>query len=199
MINRWLLIYVGFLIVFLAPMFISVVARQAWPLMVKRIAALMLVMPFVAMMTYALARPLPFGSSVPEFLVDGLLVLFLVWTLFGVIHDWPRAGGRPEPIKDVRALLDTTIPAAESQLGLTVVERLERRHPPEGVYSHYLTRYTDGTWLEWLNPTDEKGEPNFSFYALYSNNKALVRVLAKALAPHCNVERTDRPLWRTEE
>lgn len=197
--NKCLLVYVGFLIAFLAPHFISIVARQAWPLWVKRIAALVLVVPFVAMMGYALARPLPFGSNVPEPLVDGFLVLYLAWTLFGATREWPRAGGQPEPIKDIRALLSTTIPAAESQLGLTVVERSERRHPPEGVYSHYLTRYSDGTWLEWLNPTDEKGEPIFSFYALYSNNKALVRVLAKALAPSCNVERTDRPLWRGDE
>lgn len=197
--NKWLLVYVGFLIAFLAPHFISIVARQAWPLWVKRIAALVLVVPFVAMMGYALARPLPFGSNVPEPLVDGFLVLCLAWTLFGATRDWPRAGGRPELSKDVRVLVDAAVAAAELQLGLTAMKRLERPNPPGGVYSHHLARYSDGTWLEWLNPTDEKGEPNFSFYALYSNNKALVRVLAKALAPSCNVERTDRPLWRGDE
>lgn len=194
--NKWLLVYIGFLIAFLAPHFIPVVARQAWPLWAKRLVALVLVMPFVAMIGYALIRPLPFGNSIPEPLIDGFLVLFLVWTLFGIIRDWPRTSQWPKPPKDARALVDAAIATAELQLGLTAVERLERQHPPEGVYSHHLTRYSDGTWLEWLNPADETGEPNFAFYALYSNNKALVRALTKALAPHCNVERTDRPLWQ---
>lgn len=130
--NKWLLVYVGFLIAFLAPHFISIVARQAWPLWVKRIAALVLVVPFVAMMGYALARPLPFGSNVPEPLVDGFLVLCLAWTLFGATRDWPRAGGRPELSKDVRVLVDTAVAAAELQLGLTAMKRLERPNPPGG-------------------------------------------------------------------
>ncbi len=184
---------------FIAPSFVTVVSRQSWALWLKRIVALGLIMPLLAVTIYVIAMPLPVGSNVPEPLVDGFFVLYLAWTLFGATHNWPRAGGRLAPLKDVRALMSTTIPAAESQLGLTVAERLERQHPPEGVYSHHLTRYADGTWLEWLNPTDEKGEPNFSFYALYSNNKALVRVLVKALASSCNVERIDRPLWSGEE
>ncbi len=199
MMNRWLLFYVGFLIVFLAPMYISVVGRQAWSLWAKRIATLALIAPFIAMMVYGLTRPLPLGSSIPEPLVKGLLALYLAYTLFEVFHNWPRTGGPAESLKDVRSLVEAAIAAAESQLGLTAIERLARPNPPEGVYSHYLVRYADGTWLEWLNPTDEKGRPNFAFYALYSNHKALVRVLTTALAPHCNVERTDRPLWRGEE
>lgn len=196
--NKWLLAYLGLLLAFLAPHFISIVARQAWPLWAKRVAVLVLVVPFVAMIGYVLVKPLPFGSNVPEPLVDGFLVLFLVWTLFGVFRDWVHTGGRPEPIKDVRGLVDTAVTAAELQLGLTVVERLECQHPPEGVYSHYFTRYSDGTWLEWLNPTDERGDPDFSLFAIYSNNKALVRILAKVLSPPCNVEHTNQPLWRSQ-
>lgn len=185
--------------IFMAPTFIIVVNRQPWSLELKRIVAGGLIVPLLGLAMYLMYKPIPAGSSVPEGIVKGIIILGVLWEVSMMVSNWPRAGGRPQSIKDIRALLSTTIPAAESQLSLTVAERSERRHPPEGVYSHYLTRYADGTWLEWLNPTDEKGEPNFSFYALYSNNKALVRVLAKALAPHCNVEHIDRPLWRTEE
>jgi len=53
----WLLIVAGVILAFLAPMFVEVVGRQSWPLRIKRAVAMVLVVPFVTVLTLAIVTP----------------------------------------------------------------------------------------------------------------------------------------------
>ncbi len=194
----WLLTVAGVILAFLAPMFVEVVGRRPWPISIKRAVAVMLVVPFVAVLTHAIVTPWQGGAL--EILGKGILMLWLTLTLSSTWRNWPRVGGRADairlvPTNEVRVLLDIAIADAESKLGLTAMRRLQIADPSEGLHGYHLIEYTDGTWLEWLNPTTKKGMPDFSIYSVQSNNKALVRLLTKSLEPHCNVEWAARPLW----
>lgn len=192
-----LLIFVWAVTALLAPQFIESVARGKGSLWQKRAISTGLVILHLSFMVYVLTR-LTVLSLMSSILVGGALVLWMVFSLYVTIRDWPREAGVKAPPGDIRAMVSAAIANAEAELRLSPVERLEQYRPLEGVYRHHFTRYGDGTWLEWLNPTDERGDPDFSLFAIYSNNKALVRILAKVLSPPCNVEHTNQPLWRSQ-
>jgi len=195
----WLLIVAGVILAFLAPMFVEVVGRQSWPLRIKRAVAMVLVVPFVTVLTLAIVTPAQGGAL--EILGKGILILWLTLTLSSTWHNWSRVNDQAGVIRaasknDVRGLLDTAIADVESQLGLTAMRRFQIADPSEGAHSYHLVEYSDGTWVEWLNPTTEEGMPDFSIYSVQSNNKAVVRLLTKKLEPYCNVEWVARPLWQ---
>ncbi|MCX7683015.1 MAG: hypothetical protein N2508_13800 [Anaerolineae bacterium] len=191
-----LLIFVWAVTALLAPQFIESVARGKGPLWQKRAISTTLVILHLSFMVYALTQLTVL--TLTSILAGGAVVLWMVFSLYVAMRDWPREAGVKVPSRDMRAMVSSAIAHAETQLQLSPVECLERHRPLEGVYSHHFTRYSDGTWLEWLNPTDERGDPDFSMFAIYSNNQALVRVLAEVLSPPCNVERTEQPLWRDQ-
>lgn len=177
-----------------APQYVDVVARQKRPMTTKRLAATALILTFTAIVVWAF---LSFPNRDPLWLrmADVVLVAYLSWGLFTAYRDWPSRRGSEGIVVDGREILSRAISAMESWLSLLATERLEKQRPEEGVYSHSFVRYSDGSWLEWLNPTAEKGEPDFGYYAVYSNNQQIVSFLSHLVGEFCNVERTNKPLW----
>ncbi len=191
---RTFLIAVLLITVLVAPQFVDVVARQAWPTPRKKAVALVLVGVFTATVAWGFVSA-PRRDPLWLRVADIVLVAYLSWGLFTAYRDWPGRRGRDGKAVDARENLSRAISSMEVWLGLSVTERLEREKPEEGVYSHSFVRYSDGSWLEWLNPTDEKGEPDFGYYAVYSNNQRIVSFLSHLVGEYCNVERTKKPLW----
>lgn len=177
-----------------APWWLPSIKDTKWPLRVKQAIALVLMVLFAGVMTWMLVSEIK-GNP---YLVAGLKVLILAVFLIGLVaayNSWPRQE-EVEKVTDVREKVQKAIKATEERLGLSPFERLEELNPREGVYSHTLVRYADGSWLEWLNPTNEKGIPDFSYFAVYSNNRQIVKVLSQLVGRYCNVEQQDKPLWR---
>lgn len=191
-----LLIVLLLVIALPGPWWMSLVTRNVdWPIRAKQVLALVLVGLFTGLLLWILISKMRGDRS----LVMGLKLLVLIYFIIGLntaYNSWPRKEKKTERLNDIRDMLESTIEDTERRLRLAAVERLEQLNPRTGIYSHHFVLYTDGAWLEWLNPTNEDGTPDFSVYAVYSNNQAMVNLLAKALPSSCNVERTDRPLWK---
>jgi len=137
------------------------------------------------------------GESWVLLLSDILLGGFLLFGLFLFYRFWPHEQTATSPKRDVRELVECAVADAENELKLPVLERLDRQGSEEGVYAHHLTRYADGSWLERLFPAEvATGVPDFSFCAVYSNNRDLVNSLVRRIGGYCNVEQTKRPLWK---
>lgn len=180
------------------PWWLSLISRNVdWPVRAKQVVALIFMGLFTGLMAWILFSEIRGNRG----LVVGVKVFVLGYFLIGLYtayNGWPRGGRPAERVIDIRTTLEEAIKDMEDRLRLSSVERLEHLNPREGTYSHHLVRYADGSWLEWLNPTNEDGTPDFSLYAVYSNNRDIVKLLAEALSPPCSVERTDQPLWHDQ-
>ncbi len=176
---------------------ILISANFDWPVRAKQAVALLFMGLFTGLMAWILFSEIRGDRG----LVMGVKVFVLGYFLIGLYtayNGWPRGGRPTERVTDIRTTLEEAIEDMEDPMRLSSGERLEHLNPREGTYSHHLVRYADGSWLEWLNPINEDGTPDVSVFAVYSNNRAMVKLLAKALSPSCNVERTDHPLWHAQ-
>lgn len=189
-----LLITFVLILVALAPQFVDVVARQAWPMAIRKVAASALVLVFAGTVVYAF---LSAERRDPVWLraTDIVVAAFLAWGLFTAYRDWPSKRKPDSAVGDKQENVSRAIAAMELWLGLSATERLEKQKPEQGVWNHRFVHYSDGSWVEWLYPMDEKGEPDFSYCAVYSNRQDIVAFLSDLIGGHSNVERTDKPLW----
>lgn len=167
----------------------------AWPRNTKKIAVYLIAGLFSGMMIWIFlavkgepAVIVLIRVLVPAYSLFGLLVLHGYWQ-----HDVKNADvGMVDVVEALQKAIDTT----EKDLKLSPIEHLEKLRPVEGVYRLTLVRYADGTWLEWVNPTDEKGVPDQSYFAVYSNNSRVVKRLVQLVGRYCNIEQQKKPLWQ---
>jgi len=136
------------------------------------------------------------GEPIAVVLVRLLIPAWSLWGLLVIYFYWREIRGTDLEVTDLVATLQKAIDTTEEDLELSSIEHLEKLRPIEGVYHHTLIRYADGTWLEWMNPTDEKGVPDQSYFAVYSNNSRVVKRLVQLVGRYCNIEQQKKPLWQ---